>query len=226
MRGFYIAYASLLPLICAAHGPPFGGLSAHLGNLSVVLHLDTAEAIGAAQSYDALLSTHMGELARARASLTAGVVYFMDLLSAERHRFNTHAVSQASKNSQPHSVTTAPAKSPDADLKAPAKRVWIPKKHYMGHLAAERRAPSRLPPQRNPLTRHLRPARAGAAAPDTVPRLVVDRILVVLRSVTPRCSETKPAATLTDVPPSLFLVCSKATASPLPPIFRNRNLSF
>ena len=43
-----------------------GGLSAQLNHLSIVLHLETTEAIGAALTYDQLLKAHLEELARAR----------------------------------------------------------------------------------------------------------------------------------------------------------------
>ena len=48
---------------------PIGGLATQLNNLSIIAHLAATESIGAAIPYDTLLSSHLEELARARAPI-------------------------------------------------------------------------------------------------------------------------------------------------------------
>ena len=54
--------------------------AAQLNNLSIVLHLETAENIATAVLYECLLSAHMEELASARAERATAVVDFAELL--------------------------------------------------------------------------------------------------------------------------------------------------
>ena len=75
-------------------GVPFGGLSGQPGNISAPLHPETTENIDTEMAYDALLSDHLAESARARAERTVGAVDFVDLLSTEHARFKVQAAEQ------------------------------------------------------------------------------------------------------------------------------------
>ena len=61
----------------SADWPPFGDLSAHLNNLSILLHLATAESIAVALAYGAIVPAYLGKLARPRANKTAGAAASM-----------------------------------------------------------------------------------------------------------------------------------------------------
>ena len=125
--------------LCAAW-PPFGGLPAQLNNLPILLHLATVESIAVSLACDTILSTHLGELARARANKTAGAVDFMDLLSTEQHRFKIQAIALAAKSDQQPAVPKVATKAVTEVPKATAKRPWMPKKQYLAQLAAEKKA--------------------------------------------------------------------------------------
>ena len=75
--------------------------AAQFNNLSIVLHLATAENIATAVLYDSLLSAHIEELARDRAERATAAVNFAELLPVEQHRFKLQAVSQAAKSATP-----------------------------------------------------------------------------------------------------------------------------
>ena len=118
----------------------FGGLSAQLNNLSILLHLATVESIAVALAYDTILSTRLEELARSRANKTAGAVDFTDLLSTEQHRFKIHAIDLAAKTAPKPAVPRVVTKAVTEVTKAPTRRHWMPKKQYMAVLAAEKKA--------------------------------------------------------------------------------------
>ena len=115
--------------------------SAQLNSLSILLHLATVESIAVALAYDTILSTHLEELARARAIKIAGEVDFMGLLSTEQHRFMIHAIAQAAKSAPKPDVHKVVSKAvSDAKSTAVPKRQWIPRKQYLAQLTAEKKA--------------------------------------------------------------------------------------
>ena len=118
----------------------FGGLSAQLNHLSVVLHLATTEAIGTALTYDQLLKAHLEELARSRANRTTGSVDFAQLLSHEQHTFKLQAIHQHVKPELP--VKNKKKEKEKKEKEKEKEKTWIPKEEYkkkMAALAAERR---------------------------------------------------------------------------------------
>ena len=118
----------------------FGGLSAQLNFLSILLHLVTTESIAAALNYDSLIQTHLEELARSRANKTAGVVDFADLLSNEHARFKAQAIAQA-KPAVPKSGAPKPDKEqPTGGKERKQKRIWLPRAEFLAKVAAEKEA--------------------------------------------------------------------------------------
>ena len=75
--------------ICGAWSS-FGGISAQLGNLSILLHLATIASITASLLYGGLLSAHLEELARAGAERSTAVVNFAAPLSVEKRISKLH----------------------------------------------------------------------------------------------------------------------------------------
>ena len=113
----------------------FGGLSAQLNHLSVVLHLATTEAIGTALTYDQLLKSHLEELARARANGTGGAVDFAELLPNEQHCFKMQAIHQHVKP-----VKEKPEKEKkEKKEKGEKPPGWLPRKEFLKKLAEDRR---------------------------------------------------------------------------------------
>ena len=112
----------------------FGGISAQLNRLSVVLHIATTESIGTALTYDQLLKSHLEELARARANGTAGAVDFAALLSTEQHCFKLQAVHQHAKP-----VKDPVVKKEKEKEKKEKKKDWLPKHEFLKKLAEDRR---------------------------------------------------------------------------------------
>ena len=103
-------------------------------------HLKTAENIATAMAYDALLSAHLAESARARAERTVGAVDFAYPLSAERAWFKIQAAAQCVRT-----PNIPPAKQPKneknvIEKKPDSKRIWLPKKEYLAKLAADKAA--------------------------------------------------------------------------------------
>ena len=98
------------------------------------------ESIAVAPACDAILSTRLEELARARANKTAGTVDFKDLLSTEKHRFKIQAIALASKTAPLPAVPKVGAKAVTEVPNATTKRPWMPKKQYLAQLAAEKKA--------------------------------------------------------------------------------------
>ena len=120
---------------------PYGGLSAQLNNLSILLHLAAVESIAVALAYDTILSTHLGELARVRANKAAGKVDFMDLLSTKQHRFKIQAIAQAARSAPQPAVPKVVSKAvSEAKSTAVPKRQWIPRKQCLAQLAAEKKS--------------------------------------------------------------------------------------
>ena len=117
----------------------FGGLSAQLNYMSILLHLATTESMSAALIYDGLISSHLEELARSRANKTAGVVDFADLLSNEHARFKIQAVAQAKPSVKPN-VPKPDKEQPKGDKEQKPKRVWLPKAEYLAKITAEKEA--------------------------------------------------------------------------------------
>ena len=119
----------------------FGGLSAQLNHVSILLHMVTTEATTTALVYDGLISSHLEELARPRANKTAGAVDFHDLLSNEHARFKLQAVAQA----KPGAANAGLAKKEKAEKAAKGaackdkhNRIWLPKKEYLANLSDEK----------------------------------------------------------------------------------------
>ena len=75
----------------------FGGISARMNRISVVLHIETTESIASAATYKSLLSPHIEDISRLRAELTIEHPYFSGLLSVGKTRFKIHAVAQSDK---------------------------------------------------------------------------------------------------------------------------------
>ena len=119
---------------------PFGGLSAQLNYLSILLHLATVESISVALACDAILSARLEELARERANKTAGAVDFTDLLYTKQHRFKIRAISQAAKTTPQPAVPKVAPKAVTDVPKAHTKRHRVPKKQYLEQLPAEKKA--------------------------------------------------------------------------------------
>ena len=123
----------------------YGGMSAQLNFISIILHIVTTESISAALIYDGLMSAHLEELARSRANRTAGTVDFHELLSNEHARFKAQALAQA-KPAVPKQGGVKPDKEqPKGDGGKKPKRVWLPKAEYMAKLAAEKEANEAAP---------------------------------------------------------------------------------
>ena len=117
---------------------PFGGISSQLNNISVLLHLATTENIATAIAYDAILSTHLAESARASAERTVGAVDFADLLSPERPRFKIQAAAQCVRT--PNAPPVKQTKNPKPDKKPETERTWLPQKEYVAKLADDKAA--------------------------------------------------------------------------------------
>ena len=89
--------------ICGAWST-FGGIAAQFNHLSIVLHLATVENTASALPYDSILSTHLGDLARARSEKSSETVDYAQLLSVEQTRFKLQAASHAPNPNQPAKV--------------------------------------------------------------------------------------------------------------------------
>ena len=139
MRCFSIRPSHFIPLrdICGAWST-FGGIAAQFNHLSIVLQLATVENIASALLYDSLLSSHLEELARARAEKSTEIVDFAQLLSVEQTRFKLQAVAQAAKPIQP-GKDKEPKDQPKGKPSVP-KADWLPRAEYKAKMAAERAA--------------------------------------------------------------------------------------
>ena len=158
----------------------FGGISAQLNHLSVVLHIATTEAVGIALTYDQLLKSHLEELARARVNDTAGANDFHELLSSEHHRFKMQAIQQHAKTPKIEQLKTKKEFAKEKEQLAQAKKEkelagkppgWLPKWEYRQKLAEDRKAkPSRSPSRRRKASRSRSRKRKPARSPVHKPK--------------------------------------------------------
>ena len=124
----------------------FGGAAAQLNHLSIVLHIATTDAIGVALTYDQLLKTHLEELARARATGTAGSADFHELLPNEQPRFKLQATQQRTKNVAKEAPINKKEKKEqlkkekEKEKTAVPKVGWLPKNEYLKKLSDDREA--------------------------------------------------------------------------------------
>ena len=127
--------------ICSACSR-FGGLAAQLNNLSPIPHLATTESNEAALFYGSLLSDRLEELARSRAERSAAVIDFDELLSVGQTRFKLQAITQAAKKEPAVEKVEKVDKKVKKEVDPLANKSpgWLPKKEYLGKLAADRAA--------------------------------------------------------------------------------------
>ena len=178
---------------------PFRGLSAQLGDISVLLHLETTENIATAIAYDTLLSAQLAESARARAERAVGAVDFVDLLSTEHARFKAFAAEQCVKNSNAPPVKNP--KNPKPDANPDTKRFWLPKKEYLAKLAADKAASDGQSRPSSPNRGRKRPAGRKRSRPPSSRR----------RSPAKDTRQKIPEAKMTAFPPVTFLEVPKDT---------------
>ena len=96
------------------------------------------ENIASALLYGSLLSSHLEELARARAGKSTEVADFAQMLSVEQTRFKLQAVAQASNPIQPGKEKEQ--KDPLKGKPSVPKADWLPRAEYKAKMAAERAA--------------------------------------------------------------------------------------
>ena len=105
----------------------FGGLSAHLNFLPILLRIVTTESISSALLYGGLITTHMEELSRSRANRTAGLADFPNCCLT-RILVSSCMRCGVSIETDPNNSGRAEKEKSDKE----AKRAWPPKKEYMG----------------------------------------------------------------------------------------------
>ena len=155
--------------------PPFGGISAQKRNLSVILHLTATESAGAPLAYDTLIPTRLGELARAGQS---GRWCRGFLLPAIICTSSGHDSRHCSRYEELATPPVTKVKDPSPDPLAPCNRVWVPRKQYLAHLAAEKRETETAGSDAVSTRTPLRPDRASTAARAIARLRGTNRILV------------------------------------------------
>ena len=150
------------------------------------------------------------EVWRARANPTAGAVYFMDLLSSERQRFEIHAISQAAKDSPPPMLPmTLPTLLRSNRRIRPSAHGFL-RNSTSPSWRLGRRRPLRLPPRLVPLPLLCGILLClGRAAVVVLVRIAAPTPVAPLRAIRPSPRSVRNVV-VNPIPP--FMVVSKATS--------------